>query len=43
MLRRLLNLPASILPVAVIALGWPADDPPPRTRAQADRIHRNSF
>jgi len=43
MLRQALNLPASIIPVAIVTLGWPAEDPEPRTRAQPGRIHRNTF
>lgn len=43
LLRQALNLPESIIPVAIITLGWPAEDHEPRTRAQSARIHRNTF
>jgi nitroreductase len=32
-------LPANILPVAGIALGWPAQESPARTRYNPDRVH----
>jgi nitroreductase len=37
--RALLNLPASIVPVSAISIGWPADRPPARTRFREDAIH----
>ena len=41
--RELLNLPASIVPVAVISLGVPGEELPPRTRFNADYVHREKW
>lgn len=38
--RRLCRLPESIVPVGVVAAGYPAATPPPRTRFAAERVHR---
>jgi nitroreductase len=37
--RRLLSLPATIVPVAVIALGHPGEQPSPRTRFNGEYVH----
>jgi len=37
--RRLLNLPQHVIPVAAIAIGWPAENPPPRTRYRDGAVH----
>ena len=37
--RQVLGLPDAILPVAGIALGWPAEFPEPRTRYREDAVH----
>ena len=42
-LRRLLNLPDPIVPVGVVAAGYPAETPPPRTRFAAERVHRETW
>ncbi len=39
----LLALPASIVPVAVISLGPPGEQPPPRTRYNADYVHHEKW
>lgn len=36
---RLYGLPANILPVSAIALGWPAETKEPRTRFNPDCVH----
>ena len=41
--RGLLNVPEPMLPVAAIALGWPAESPEPRTRYRADAVHRETW
>jgi nitroreductase len=41
--RELLALPASVVPVAVISLGQPGEQPPPRTRYNADYVHRERW
>jgi len=38
-LSTLLTLPASVLPVSVISLGYPADPPEPRTRYRDEAVH----
>lgn len=38
-IRKVLNIPETVLPVAVIALGCPGEDKPARTRFDAARIH----
>ena len=42
-LRALLGLPARIVPVSVIALGWPRERKDPRTRFQPGRVHREKW
>jgi nitroreductase len=37
--RRLLSLPTTIVPIAVIALGHPGEQPGPRTRFNGDYVH----
>lgn len=36
-------LPAQVLPVAVIALGWPAQEAAPRTRYNPDCVHQERW
>jgi nitroreductase len=38
-LRNLFKLPDHILPIGVIAAGYPAESPPPRTRFNPARVH----
>ncbi len=38
-LKEILSLPASVIPVACIAIGHPAESKEPRTRLNADYIH----
>jgi nitroreductase len=42
-LRRLLQIPEHVLPIAAIAIGWPAESPPPRTRYREAAVHRESW
>jgi len=42
-LRGLFQLPANILPVACIAVGYPAESPDPRTRFSANRVHQDRW
>jgi len=37
-LHQALNLPANILPVVLLPVGYPAQDPPPRPRLKRDEI-----
>lgn len=39
----LFELPAHIIPMCAIAIGWPKDPPPARTRFNPDRIHREKW
>lgn len=41
--RRLFSLPEGIVPVGVVAAGYPAETPPPRTRFAAERVHREAW
>lgn len=41
--RGLFRLPTNILPIGVIAAGYPADTPPPRTRYAAERVHQENW
>jgi nitroreductase len=38
-LRTLFGLPEQVVPVSVVALGWPAETPPPRTRYSQALVH----
>ena len=42
-LRKLLKLPETIIPLAVIALGYPAEHKEPVNRYDSSRIHRNEW
>jgi len=42
-LRTLFGLPDSIVPVSVIALGWPAESPAPRSRYGDSRVHHEAW
>ena len=41
--RECLALPASVIPVAAISLGLPGEQPPPRTRYNADYVRREKW
>ena len=41
--KELLSLPASFVPVAVISLGQPGEQPPPRTRFNADYVRHEKW
>ncbi len=38
-----LALPKGVVPVGAIAIGYPAQEPPPRTRLREERIHQSRF
>ncbi len=42
-MRGLFSLPAHIIPVSAIAIGVPADVPPPRTRFRDDVVHHDAW
>ena len=42
-LRTLFNLPGHVLPIGVIAAGYPAESHPPRTRFAEARVHRERW
>ncbi len=42
-LRGLFNLPANIVPVCVISVGWPAESPKARTRFKKSLVHRETW
>ena len=42
-LSAVLSLPADVLPVAAIALGWPVETPAPRTRYTEANVHRETW
>ena len=38
-IRSLFALPENIIPMCGVALGWPAENPAPRTRFKPERVH----
>ena len=42
-IRDLFQLPDDIVPMCGIAIGWPKDPPPARTRYNPDKIHRGGW
>jgi nitroreductase len=42
-LTKILHLPDKIVPVSGIAVGWPAEQQPPRTRYEASYVHREAW
>ena len=42
-LTDLFQLPDKVLPIAVIAVGWPGEDKPPRTRFNRERVHHETW
>jgi nitroreductase len=42
-LSKLLRLPEGVLPVSCIAIGWPAEEKPARTRFEPSHVHRETW
>lgn len=42
-LRRLLGIPDGVVPVSVIAAGWPSETPAARTRYSEQKVHREHW
>lgn len=42
-IRKMFALPDNIIPMCGIAVGWPKDPPPARTRFKPDRVHREKW
>ncbi|MHB8808619.1 MAG: nitroreductase family protein [Desulfobulbaceae bacterium] len=42
-IRKLFRLPENIIPMCGIAIGWPKDPPPARTRFKPDRVHQGGW
>jgi nitroreductase len=42
-IRALLSIPDPVIPIATIAIGWPAESPSPRTRYREDAVHRETW
>ena len=42
-IRKLVNIPDNIIPLAVIPIGYPAEDRPPAVRFDPSRIHHNKW
>ena len=42
-LTKILELPDKVLPVCCIALGWPAEEQPARTRFEPSYVHRETW
>ncbi|NLE38364.1 MAG: nitroreductase family protein [Pirellulaceae bacterium] len=40
LMRSLLKLPETVIPIAAIPIGWPAESPAPRTRYRDEAVHR---
>jgi nitroreductase len=41
--RTVLALPDSVMPIAILSIGWPESPPPPRTRFKSERLHTDSW
>ena len=42
-IRSLLKIPEWVIPVAAIAIGWPAESHAPRTRYRGDAVHHEAW
>ena len=42
-MEKLLNLPGTVVPMALISIGHPAEDKPPANRFTEERTHRNQW
>ena len=42
-LRRILNIPATHMPLNVIPVGYAAENPPPKNKWKPERIHRDGW
>lgn len=42
-IRELFNLPANIIPMCAVALGWPAEEPEARTRYNPEAVHQEGW
>lgn len=42
-IREMFNLPENIIPFALVALGYPAEEKPPANRFDPDRVHRDKW
>jgi nitroreductase len=42
-LTKLLRLPGKVVPVSCIAVGWPAEQKPPRTRFEPSYVHAETW
>lgn len=42
-IKKLFSLPDNIIPMCGLALGWPEDPPPPRTRFTPEKVHREQW
>jgi nitroreductase len=42
-IRKLYQLPENIIPMCSIAIGWPKEPPPARTRFNPDKVHQGKW
>jgi len=42
-IKKLLRLPEGIMPLCLVAIGWPAEEKPPAKRFPKERIHKNKW
>ena len=42
-LRKLLGLPDNVIPLSIIALGYPGETKPPANRFNGERVHKNRW
>ncbi len=42
-LKKLLSLPDRVMPLSLIALGYPAEEKPPLNRYDEEKVHRNGW
>ena len=41
--RRVLGIPDTVVPLCVLSLGWPAEEPEARTRYSEPKVHREKW
>ena len=42
-IRKMLSLPDHVVPLAIVSVGWPAEEKPPASRYKSERVHYNGW